>query len=131
MQWTLTSNFSKVGHPPVLNINGQQGPDPLIVQVKSNETYTFDAGLTLDPDNPTDNSHLEFQWVLYRESTMFQANVSLKALEPPVGSNGVLDINDAGFTNATLGIKVQVTVPQPLRNIYTGTSPGFHIILHQ
>lgn len=66
---------------------------------------------TLDPDNPTDNSRLEFQWVLYRESTMFQANVSLKAREPPVGSNGVLDINDAGFTNATLGIKVQVTVP--------------------
>ncbi|KAI0101134.1 DUF1593-domain-containing protein [Daldinia grandis] len=129
MQWTLTSNFSEVGHPPVLNINGQQGPDPLVVLVKSNETYTFDAGLTLDPDSPTDNSRLEFQWVLYRESTMFQANVSFKALEPPVGSGGILDVNDAGFTNATPGIKVQVTVPQPLRNPYTGTSPGFHILL--
>ncbi|KAI1658636.1 DUF1593-domain-containing protein [Daldinia decipiens] len=129
MQWTMTSNFSKVGHPPVLNINGQQGPDPLIIQVKSNETYTFDAGLTLDPDYPTDNSRLEFQWVLYREATIFEANMSLKALQPPVGSNGILDINDAGFTNATLGIKVQVTVPQPMLNTYTGTYPGFHILL--
>ncbi|KAI1483508.1 DUF1593-domain-containing protein [Daldinia eschscholtzii] len=129
MQWTLTSDFSQVGHPPVLNINGQEGPDPLFVLVKNNETYTFDASLTLDSDNPTDNSRLDFQWVLYREPTMFQADIQLKTLNPPAGSTGKVETNDAGFTNVTLGTKIQVTVPQSQKNPSTGMWPGFHILL--
>ncbi|KAI1409814.1 DUF1593-domain-containing protein [Hypoxylon sp. FL1857] len=129
MQWTLTLNFSAVGHPPVLNINGQQGPDPVIVQVNGNETYTFDAGLTFDPDNPTDNSRLEFQWALYPDPTGFQSNVEMKALEPPLGSSGNLDVNDAGFTNVILGPKVQVIAPESQRNPSTGVLSGFHLLL--
>ncbi|KAI1472629.1 DUF1593-domain-containing protein [Daldinia caldariorum] len=129
MQWTLTPNFTQVGHPPVLNINGQEGPDPLIVKAKGNETYTFDASLTVDTDNLTDNSNLEFQWALYRESTMFEADVQLKPLNAPAGSSAMLESNDAGFTNVTLGPKIQVTVPQSQKNRSTGMLPGFHILL--
>ncbi|KAI1101868.1 DUF1593-domain-containing protein [Jackrogersella minutella] len=129
MQWTLTSNFSAAGHPPVLNINGQQGPDPLFVRVKTNGTYTFDAGLTFDPDYPTDNSRLEFQWAFYVEPTFSPYNVTINALEPPVGSNVTLDANEAGFTNVTLGTKVEITAPEAERNPNTGIVSDFHILL--
>ncbi|KAI2462934.1 DUF1593-domain-containing protein [Annulohypoxylon bovei var. microspora] len=129
MRWTLTSNFSAVGHPPVLNINGQQGPDPVIVKAKSNETYTFDAGLTYDPDYPSDNSRLEFQWFLYPDTTFFTSNVTIAALESPAGSSGKLNANDAGFANVTLGTKVQITAPQAAINPNTGVESDFHVLL--
>ncbi|KAK7434952.1 cellulose-binding protein [Colletotrichum acutatum] len=56
MQWTLIQNFIEATHPPILNVNGHQGPDPLFVTVKANHTYIFSANLTYDPDHPTDNS---------------------------------------------------------------------------
>ncbi|OTA58864.1 DUF1593-domain-containing protein [Hypoxylon sp. EC38] len=129
MQWTLTSNFSAVGHPPILNINGRQGPDPVVVQVKGNISYTFDAELTFDPDNPTDNSHLEFQWALYPDPTAFQSEVQMEALESQPGSSGKLNVSDAGFANVVLGTKIQVTVPEPQRNPSTGIVSGFHLLL--
>ncbi|KAI0376965.1 DUF1593-domain-containing protein [Hypomontagnella monticulosa] len=129
MQWTLTSNVSAVSHPPVLNINGQQGPDPIIIQVKSDQTYTLDAGLTFDPDNPSDNSRLEFQWALYQEATMFPQDVVMKALDPPSRPSIDIDVNDGGFGTVVLGTKIQITAPQPWRNPMTGTNSGFHILL--
>ncbi|KAI1803963.1 DUF1593-domain-containing protein [Daldinia bambusicola] len=129
MQWTLTPNFTQVGHPPVLNINGQEGPDPLIVKAKGNETHTFDASLTLDTDNLMDNSNLEFQWVLYRESSIFEADVQLEPLNAPEGPRAIVESNDAGFANVTLGTKIQVTILQSQKNRSTGLSPGFHILL--
>ncbi|KAI1212062.1 DUF1593-domain-containing protein [Annulohypoxylon truncatum] len=129
MRWTLTPNFSEVGHPPVLNINGQQGPDPVFVKAKSNETYTFDAGLTYDPDHPSDSSGLEFQWFLYAEPTFYTSNVTIEALPPPEGSSGKLDANDAGFANVTLGTRVRITAPQSFINSNTGLESNFHVIL--
>ncbi|OTA98381.1 hypothetical protein M426DRAFT_77020 [Hypoxylon sp. CI-4A] len=111
MQWTLTSNFTDVGHPPMLNINGQEGPDPVTIRVKGNETKTLDAGLTLDTDNPTNNSLLEFQWALYPEPTTFQSTVEIKALE------------------ASPATKVEVIVPPASTNIYNGMPSNFHILL--
>ncbi|KAI0886339.1 DUF1593-domain-containing protein [Annulohypoxylon maeteangense] len=134
IRWTLTSNFSEVGHPPVLNINGQEGPDPVFIKTKGNETYTFDAGLTYDPDYPSDNSHLEFQWFLYPEATFFStsaltSNVTIEALSPPKGSDSILVANDAGFSNVTLGSKVLITVPESTYNANTGLSNNFHVLL--
>ncbi|KAI1455473.1 DUF1593-domain-containing protein [Annulohypoxylon moriforme] len=134
MRWTLTANFSEVGHPPVLNINGHQGPDPVIIKTKGNETYTFDAGLTYDPDHPSDNSGLEFQWFLYTGAMFYTtetltSNFTITALAPPEGSNGKLDVNDAGFANVTLGPKVQITVPPVSYNPYSGLNNTFHVLL--
>lgn len=131
MQWTLTSNFKEVGHPPVLNINGQQGPDPVTIRVEANATYIFDAGLTYDPDSE-DNGRLEYQWTVYPEPTMFPTDlldIKMEALEPPPGSTGVITVNDAGFANVTLGTKIRVTVPEPARNPSTGLPTDFHILL--
>ncbi|KAK2595725.1 hypothetical protein N8I77_013750 [Diaporthe amygdali] len=60
MQWTLTQNFTQASHQPVLNVMGHQGPDPLFLNVTANQTYTFSANLTYDPDHPADNSRLGF-----------------------------------------------------------------------
>ncbi|KAI0969245.1 hypothetical protein F4678DRAFT_439841 [Xylaria arbuscula] len=130
MQWTLTPDFTKVGHPPVLNVNGHQGPDPLFVKVETNQTYTFSANLTYDPDHPTDNSKLTFLWGIYPDSTRFISDyidIKLKALRPATGNVSVM--NDAGFTQAVLGSDIQITAPAPWLNPYTGQNTDFHLVL--
>ncbi|KAJ2991241.1 hypothetical protein NUW58_g344 [Xylaria curta] len=130
MQWTLTPNFTQVGHPPVLNVNGHQGPDPLFVKVKTNQTYTFSANLTYDPDHPVDNSKLIFLWGIYPEPTRFipdYIDIKLQALRPATGDLSVL--NDASFAQAVLGSEVQITAPAPWSNPYTGQPTGFHLVL--
>ncbi|KAL1859036.1 hypothetical protein Daus18300_009674 [Diaporthe australafricana] len=130
MQWTLTQNFTQAAHPPVLNVNGHQGPDPLFVKVTANQTYTFNASLTYDPDHPADNSMLSFLWVVYPEPTSFlpdYLDVHLQAINPPTGD--VSALNDAGFAHATLGREVQITAPAPWTNPYTGLLTDFHLLL--
>ncbi|KAM0283760.1 hypothetical protein ACHAQH_002350 [Verticillium albo-atrum] len=70
MRWSLTPDFHAASHPPVPIINGHQGPDFLTVKVKSGEIVLLDAGRSLDPDHPDDNSQLEFQWYQYAEPTL-------------------------------------------------------------
>lgn len=130
MQWTLTPNFTQAGHPPVLNVNGHQGPDPLYVTVKENQTYTFSANLTYDPDHPEDNSKLSFLWVVYPEPTRFipsYLDVQLQAADSSTGNASV--VNDAGFEFAVSGKDAQVTAPAPWTNPYTGLLTDFHLLL--
>ncbi|KAF2968740.1 hypothetical protein GQX73_g4849 [Xylaria multiplex] len=130
MQWTLTSNFTEVAHPPVLNVNGHQGPDPLFVKVKTNQTYTFSANLTYDPDHPADNSKLTFLWGIYPESTRFLSDyidIKLQALSPTTGDISVL--NDAGFIQPVLGSEIQITAPAPWSNPQTDQPTDFHLVL--
>ena len=130
MHWTLTSNFTEAGHPPVLNVNGHQGPDPLFVEVAANQTYTFNANMTYDPDHPDDNSNLTFLWVLYPEPTMFlpdYLDIQMKAIDQATGN--VSAVNDAGFANAVLGTELQITAPSPWTNPETGLPTDFHLLL--
>ncbi|KAI1874240.1 uncharacterized protein JN550_002819 [Neoarthrinium moseri] len=133
MQWTLTPNFTAAGHPPILNVNKHQGPEPLFIKINANESFTLDASLTYDPDHPTDNSKLEFQWALYPEPTSFlndYLNVQIEAVSPSSGAPLVLQVNDAGFSNVTLGRSVKVIPPISIRNPNTGLSTtDFHILL--
>lgn len=55
MQWTLTSNFSEAGHPPVIRVNGQAGPEAMIAEAEYNQTMAFDASETYNPDYLDDN----------------------------------------------------------------------------
>ena len=131
MQWSLTPSYCEAGHPPVVNINGQQGSDPVVLKmVESNQTFVLDASATIDTDNPGDNSQLEFQWFVYTEPTAFPGLVKMETLAAPRGTSGLLTINEAGFGNVTLGNKVRVTAPEAVTNVQTGQlMPDFHVLL--
>jgi hypothetical protein len=132
MQWTLTPNFTEAGHPPVININGHEGPDPLFVKVIANQTYTFNASLTVDPDHPSDNSNLSYEWALYPDPTVIlvsYADIQMKPLDTTGRLGGLLAANDAGFSNVTLSKAVQITVPEHFTETDTGVPMSFHILL--
>lgn len=129
MQWTLTSDFRNASHPPVPVVNGTAGPDFLNLTMQAGQSVVLDASQSYDPDHAESLENLTFQWYQYIEPTEYATtakaipSVTLKALSPPIGTNGTLSYNDAGFENVVLGPKVQVTVPDDQ------TGLAYHIIL--
>ncbi|KAH6972037.1 hypothetical protein BKA56DRAFT_620606 [Ilyonectria sp. MPI-CAGE-AT-0026] len=120
MQWTLTEDFAAVSHPPVVKINGEPGPEALLVTAQTGGTLRYDASETYDPDHPGDISHLDFQWFQYWDPSIHytiptplpeSGGLMIASLSPPEGTTGVLDQNKQGFRNVALGPKVEVTFP--------------------
>lgn len=112
MQWTLNRSISEVSHPPMVKINGTAGPSSLEYQLGNNESLILDAGNTCDADHPEDSSQLEFEWFEYPLLAGFnsQSALSIRPLAPPSGTDGILAVNEAGFSNVTLGTKVEVSL---------------------
>lgn len=129
MRWTVTSSFWDASHPPVPVVNGTAGPDLLNLTVQAGQSIILDASQSYDPDHPGTIENLSFQWYQYREPTEYTTNavtipsVTIAALSPPVGGNGTLSYNDAGFEGVVLGHKVEITVP----SAETGLS--YHVVL--
>lgn len=46
MHWTLTDCFAEAGHPPIVDIDGHFGVEPLKLKVRPGETHVPDAGRT-------------------------------------------------------------------------------------
>ncbi|TPX10055.1 uncharacterized protein E0L32_001252 [Thyridium curvatum] len=65
IQWTLTDDFTKANHAPVVSVNGSTGPEPLTVEVEAGSEVVLDASETYDPDG----DELTFSWFQYREVT--------------------------------------------------------------
>ncbi|KAH6646246.1 hypothetical protein BKA67DRAFT_664094 [Truncatella angustata] len=131
MQWTLAADFTNASHPPVVNVNGHQGPEPLFVKIAPNQTYKFNASLTYDPDSPADNSKLSYEWTVYGEPTGWNTDygdVQMQANGTP-GVGDMVLVNDAGFTNVTVARDIQITAPQVQRNTKTGLLSDFHLLL--
>lgn len=112
MQWTLNRSISEVSHPPMVVVNGFAGPRPLEFQLGANQSLILDAGETCDADHPGDLSQLEFEWFGYPLPAGFnpQEALSIRPLAPPLGMEGILAVNEAGFANVTLGTKVEVSL---------------------
>lgn len=82
IQWTLTPDFSKANHHPVISINGQGGLAPIHIEADAGSTITLDASATYDPDG----DKLCFKWYQYREPSAIQtyhtpevANLEIKS----------------------------------------------------
>ncbi|KAI3579810.1 hypothetical protein IWW34DRAFT_659600 [Fusarium oxysporum f. sp. albedinis] len=88
IQWTLTSDFSKVNHPPVIVVHGDIGYKPYYLEVDAGSTITIDASETYDPDG----DELSFKWFQYREpsstQTFHDSDVSDLEINVLEGSDG-------------------------------------------
>ncbi|EWZ29015.1 uncharacterized protein FOBCDRAFT_277156 [Fusarium oxysporum Fo47] len=136
MQWTLHQDFSATAHPPILNINGSAGPELLQIEFAPEESVILDASKTIDVDHPDDLSQLEFEWYYYLEPGFphstgkpFGDNVPIKPLSPPEGTDGILAVNEAGFSNVVLGPKVSVTNMIPPTSKKDQLEGEWHVIL--
>ncbi|KAL4885973.1 hypothetical protein BJY04DRAFT_230180 [Aspergillus karnatakaensis] len=126
MQWTLTSDFASVAHPPVISINGHKGSDPLIIKAGPGDAHVLDASDTCDPDSLTSNTtNLEYNWFLYGAVNFFQFARALS----PESHIEALDEEEhvqAKLPNNLAGLQVPEAVgPHP---VWLRT-PDFHIVL--
>ncbi|KAJ0415301.1 hypothetical protein BJY00DRAFT_327121 [Aspergillus carlsbadensis] len=71
MQWTLTDDPKRASHQPVVAVNGDTGPRPLLLESEPGEIVHLDASDSYDPDWRS----LSFSWFQYREPTMNQAGL--------------------------------------------------------
>jgi Protein of unknown function (DUF1593) len=69
MQWTLSPDFSKVNHAPVVKVNGTDGPAHLYIEAEAGEEVTLDASASYDPD---ERDTLTFTWTHYKDVTATQ-----------------------------------------------------------
>jgi hypothetical protein len=100
IQWTLSPDFSKVNHHPVVCVNGDWGLHPLRLEAEAGAMIALDASKSYDPDA---EDKMTFKWWHYREPTATQwqidAEISLLAVKSV----------DAE------GKKVEATLPPPER----------------
>ncbi|KAG7053032.1 major facilitator superfamily transporter [Colletotrichum scovillei] len=113
MQWTLNNSVSAVAHPPQLSINGSTGTEVVRFDLSLNGSIILDAASTCDADHPGETSQLDFEWFGYPPPLGFgvQPSLTILPLTPPLGTNGILSLNEAGFANVTLGPKVHISPP--------------------
>lgn len=98
IQWTMTNDFSKANHAPVICINGSTGLEPVYVEQEAGSSFTLDASTTYDPD---ENDTLTFKWFHYREPTATQWSAELEVPELSIKK-----LDDEGR-------KVEVQIPGP------------------
>ncbi|KAM0427146.1 hypothetical protein ACHAQK_012159 [Fusarium lateritium] len=115
MQWTIVDSFEHGAHPPKISINGSTGYEPLRFKVGLKDALVLDASETFDTDDSDDASRLTFEWYSYEECSLaFLTSLNakffkLEALSAPSGTNGTLSVNEAGFSNVTLGPVVRIS----------------------
>ncbi|KXH34805.1 hypothetical protein CSAL01_00386 [Colletotrichum salicis] len=133
MQWRVSDRFEDATHPPNINVNGSANLDAMEIVLPYNSSVVLDASATYDPDHPEDSTHLEFEWYAYTEASVAWASgyleglIEILPLSPPSGTDGYLNINNAGLRNVTIGPKVQITNNVPSISQLEGAS--WHVIL--
>lgn len=97
MQWTLTDDFTKVNHHPIIGIDGNVGITPIQLEADAGSTIVLDASGTYDPDG----DRLSFNWFQYVEPSAEQTYHF-----PEVSTLGIKKVNESGS-------KVEVTIAPP------------------
>ncbi|KAK1676152.1 hypothetical protein BDP55DRAFT_661890 [Colletotrichum godetiae] len=129
MQWTLNNSVSAVAHPPLLSINGSTGTEVVRFDLGLNGSIILDAISTCDADHSGDTSQLDFEWFGYPPPQGYgvQPSLTIQPLSSPLGTNGILPLNEAGFANVTLGPIVTISPPTEAGSASDGEE--WHVVL--
>lgn len=83
IQWSMTDDFSKANHHPVVALHDDFSPEPLQIEAEAGSLLTFDASKSYDPDG----DRLSFRWFQYDEPSIdvwsahkWTAKVEIKTL---------------------------------------------------
>ncbi|KAF4978867.1 hypothetical protein FZEAL_4827 [Fusarium zealandicum] len=83
IQWSMTDDFAKVNHHPVVVIDQNTSPEPIVMEVQAGKSVMIDASQSYDPDG----DELMFRWFQYDEPSMniwsahkWAAKVEIKSL---------------------------------------------------
>ncbi|KAI8711776.1 hypothetical protein NCS52_01441900 [Fusarium sp. LHS14.1] len=98
IQWTLSPDFTKANHQPVVAVNGEFGYKPYYIEADAGSTIIIDASKTYDPDG----DKLSYKWFQYREPSATQTYHGYEVSE--------LDIKEVEGSD---GSKVEVTIASP------------------
>lgn len=101
ISWTLSADFRKANHAPVVVVNGNSGPAPLGLEVEAGGSMVLDASGSYDPDG----GHLSFNWFQYREPTTAMGEV----IDPQIATVDISLLEKAGEE----GRKVMISLPGP------------------
>ena len=77
MQWTLSPDFAKCNHAPIVVLNGTVGPAPLKIDAEADSTIVLDASKSYDPDG----DELTFSWSHYKDVTATQWWVDAEVMD--------------------------------------------------
>jgi hypothetical protein len=78
MQWTLSNDFKKANHAPVVVVNGDSELSALRIKTGFGTTVHLDASQSWDPDC---NDNLQFRWLHYGEPSATQWTVGFQVPE--------------------------------------------------
>ncbi|KAK9427991.1 hypothetical protein V1505DRAFT_395589 [Lipomyces doorenjongii] len=96
IQWTLSADFTRSNHAPVIELNGIIGTEPLLLDAEAGSEFTLDASKSWDPDGDS----LKFCWYHYKDITATQwwvdAEVASLELNPLDKEHKVIKIKLPG-----------------------------------
>jgi len=69
MSWTI-SDFARANHNPEVEVNGNTGTAPILVEAEVGQPLLFDASRSRDPDG----QNLHYRWFQYNEAGASDAN---------------------------------------------------------
>jgi hypothetical protein len=115
MSWTI-ADFAHANHNPIVEVNGQSGTAPILIDAEVGQPVTLDASRTHDPDN---GQNLHYTWFHYAEAASTGANLSAVTITGANTSKAVV---------TPTAVCRPKWLPIPSANQCTGTGTA-HIIL--
>ncbi|KAM0428617.1 hypothetical protein ACHAPT_006978 [Fusarium lateritium] len=95
IQWSMTKEFSKANHHPVVAIGEDFNAEPVAIDVKAGGSVILDASRSYDPDGDV----LTFRWLQYQEPS-----VEIWSAHKWAAKAEIKSLNEEGS-------KVEVTIP--------------------
>ncbi|WP_375583296.1 DUF1593 domain-containing protein [Cyclobacterium xiamenense] len=120
VQWAHRS-YGEANHNPVPVVNGQSGPEPLLISAKAGEQVRLETQGTYDPDG----QELVFHWWVYEEIYRPETDLrmayeaggealrfTMPVLPPKKAVHLILEVRDVGLPSLTAYKRILLTSPE-------------------
>jgi hypothetical protein len=105
MDWTV-ADFAHANHNPILEVNGQQGTAPVLIDAEVGQRIDLDASKSRDPDG----QKLRYSWFHYGEAGVADGTLASITIENADKAQATVT---ATATCSPLWLPIQKTCPEP------------------